>query len=57
VSVITVSAIKADTGGYVGHCAVHPEMLAEAQRRVGDAVGSGLLIDGSVNSCGDDVNW
>ena len=56
-SVMTVSAITADTGGYVGHCAVHPEMLAEAQRRVGDAAGSGLLIDGSVNSCGDDVNW
>ena len=28
----------------------------QAQRRVGEAVAEGLLIDGSVNSCGDDVN-
>ena len=49
-SVVTVSAINADIGGYVGHSAVHPDLLAEAQRRVGDAVAQGLLIDGSVNS-------
>ena len=55
-SVVTISAIKADVGGYVGHSAVHPELLAEAQRRVREAVGDGLLIDGAVNACGDDVN-
>jgi len=27
---LTLSIIKADTGGYVGHSAVHPEMLAHA---------------------------
>jgi len=56
VSIVTISAIKADVGGYVGHSAVHPEMLDDAARRVRDAVGAGLLIDGAVNACGDDVN-
>jgi fructose 1,6-bisphosphate aldolase/phosphatase len=55
-SIVTISAIKADIGGYVGHCAVHPDLLAEAAHRVRDAVAEGLLVDGSVNSCGDDVN-
>jgi fructose 1,6-bisphosphate aldolase/phosphatase len=55
-SVVTISAIKADVGGFVGHSAVHPEMLEDAARRVLDAVHGGLLIDGSVNACGDDVN-
>lgn len=55
-SIVTISAIKADIGGYVGHSAVHPGLLSQAQRRVGEAVAEGLLIDGAVNSCGDDVN-
>ncbi|MCC6223672.1 MAG: fructose 1,6-bisphosphatase [Thermoleophilia bacterium] len=53
---VTISAIKADIGGYVGHSAVHPEMIETAEGRVRDAIGRGLLIDGKVNSCGDDVN-
>jgi fructose 1,6-bisphosphate aldolase/phosphatase len=56
VSVVTISAIKADVGGWVGHSAVHPELLVEAERRVRGAVGEGLLLDGAVNACGDDVN-
>ena len=52
---VTLSVIKADTGGYVGHCAVHPEMIAEARRRVADAVGD-LLLDGQVATCGDDLS-
>jgi fructose 1,6-bisphosphate aldolase/phosphatase len=56
VSVVTISAIKADVGGWVGHSAVHPEMLVEAERRVRGAVTEGLLLDGAVNACGDDVN-
>ena len=55
-SVVTISVIKADVGGYVGHSAVHPELLGEAERRVREGVGDGLLIDGAVNACGDDVN-
>ena len=55
-SVLTISAIKADIGGYVGHSAVHPDLLDKAVERVDTATRDGLLIDGSVNSCGDDVN-
>lgn len=50
----TLSIIKADTGGFVGHSSVHPEMVEEAERRVREATGS-LLIDGQVTSCGDDL--
>jgi fructose 1,6-bisphosphate aldolase/phosphatase len=53
---VTVSAIKADVGGYVGHGDVHPEMLAEATSRVREAIAGELLIDGRVGACGDDVN-
>jgi fructose 1,6-bisphosphate aldolase/phosphatase len=53
---VTISAIKADIGGYVGHSAVHPEMIEAAEDHVRDAIGHGLLIDGRVSSCGDDVN-
>jgi len=49
-SVVTISAIKADVGGYVGHSAVHPELLDEAARRVRQAIDGGLLIDGAVNA-------
>ncbi len=53
---VTVSAIKADVGGYVGHCDVHPDMSAEARRRVQEAIARGLLLDAHVGSCGDDIN-
>jgi fructose 1,6-bisphosphate aldolase/phosphatase len=56
VSILTVSAIKADVGGYVGHSAVHPDLIDAAVQRIDPAIADGLLIDGSVNSCGDDVN-
>ena len=53
---LTLSVIKADTGGYVGHSAVHPEMLAAARAAVADAVARGLIVDGQVAHCGDDVS-
>jgi fructose 1,6-bisphosphate aldolase/phosphatase len=54
--VITLSIIKADTGGYVGHTAVHPSMIVEAGAAIRAAVGAGLLIDGQVAVCGDDLS-
>lgn len=45
-SEVTISAIKADIGGYVGHGAVHPDLLSAAERRVRDAVADELLVDG-----------
>lgn len=52
---VTLSVIKADTGGYVGHTEVHPDMLSEARGRVGRAVEDGLFIDGQVSRVGDDL--
>ncbi len=51
---VTLSVIKADTGGWVGHSTVHPDMLAEAARLVDRARGD-LLRDGQVHHCGDDI--
>jgi len=55
-SKVTVTAIKADVGGYVGHGAVHPDLLVFADERVRTAIADGVLFDGRVGSCGDDVN-
>lgn len=51
---ITLSVIKADTGGWVGHTALHPQMIEAAAQAIAGARGS-LLIDGQVNGCGDDL--
>jgi fructose 1,6-bisphosphate aldolase/phosphatase len=53
---LTFSIIKADTGGFVGHSSVHPDLLALARSEVADAVASGLLVDGQVAHCGDDIS-
>lgn len=52
----TLSIVKADTGGFVGHSEVHPDMLEAAREAVRDAVAGGLLIDGQVSRCGDDIS-
>lgn len=52
----TLSIIKADTGGFVGHGAVHPNQVSLAEKRVAAAVSEGLLIDGRVACCGDDMS-
>lgn len=52
---ITLSVIKADVGGYVGHCSVHPDMLEEARRCL-EQKGKDLLIDYKVAHVGDDIN-
>ena len=51
---LTLSIIKADTGGYVGHTAMHPAMIDTATREL-DRVRGELLIDGQVAYCGDDL--
>lgn len=52
---VTLSVIKADTGGFVGHSAIHPEMVAEAERAI-ESVKGDLLLDGRVSWCGDDLS-
>ena len=52
---LTLSVIKADIGGYVGHSSSHPEILAKAQDSLERAKKEGLLIDYHVSNCGDDL--
>ncbi|MGE3856376.1 MAG: fructose-1,6-bisphosphate aldolase/phosphatase [Dehalococcoidia bacterium] len=51
----TLSVIKADIGGWVGHSSMHPDVLAVGHERMAQAVQSGLLIDGQAHACGDDM--
>ena len=51
----TLSVIKADVGGYVGHSAMHPELLDAGREALAQATQSGLLIDGQAQACGDDL--
>ena len=53
---ITLSVIKADVGGYVGHSESHPAILAKAEECLAKVKQSGLLIDYHVTKCGDDLN-
>jgi fructose 1,6-bisphosphate aldolase/phosphatase len=52
---ITLSVIKADVGGYVGHSCIHPDLLKTAEDRVFIAREKGLLVDCHVTRCGDDL--
>ncbi len=52
---ITVSVIKADVGGFVGHSAMHPDLLKTAEERLSFAVEKGILVDSHVTRCGDDL--
>jgi len=52
---ITVSVIKADVGGYVGHATMHPELMNVAERHLLTAKKSNLLLDFHVTHCGDDL--
>lgn len=53
---LTLSVIKADTGGFVGHTAVHPAAVDEADRRLRRAREDGLLVDAQTATCGDDLS-
>jgi len=52
---ITLSLIKADVGGYVGHSESHPDILAKANECIAKAKKEGLLVDYHVTKCGDDL--
>ncbi|MEW6409857.1 MAG: fructose-1,6-bisphosphate aldolase/phosphatase [Nitrospirota bacterium] len=52
---ITLSVIKADIGGYVGHTSVHPRLLEHANEKLSSAKEKHLLIDYHVTRCGDDL--
>ncbi len=52
---ITLSIIKADIGGYPGHCSVHPDLMAIAGEKLEEAKLSGKITDYFVGKCGDDL--
>jgi fructose 1,6-bisphosphate aldolase/phosphatase len=52
---VTVSVIKADIGGYVGHSSSHPQVLDTAREGMDRAKTRGLVIDYHVTRCGDDL--
>ena len=52
---ITLSVIKADVGGYVGHSESHPDVIAKGKECMAKAKKEGLLVDYHVTKCGDDL--
>jgi len=52
---ITLSVIKADVGGYVGHSESHPDLLVKGEECMSKAKKEGLLVDYHVTKCGDDL--
>jgi fructose 1,6-bisphosphate aldolase/phosphatase len=52
---ITISVIKADVGGFVGHSAMHSDLIEEAKRRLGAVQEQGMIVDFHVTACGDDL--
>ena len=52
---ITFSVIKADVGGFVGHSAMHSDLIEEAKRRLGTVQEQGMIVDFHVTACGDDL--
>lgn len=52
---ITLSVIKADVGGYVGHSDTHPALLSKAEECLEKAKKKGLLVDYCRSKVGDDI--
>lgn len=52
---ITLSVIKADVGGFVGHSNVHPALLDKAKEKLEEAKKNKLLIDYCQSKVGDDI--
>ncbi len=52
---VTLSVIKADIGGYVGHSHMHPKVVELASESLDGAKADGLILDFRVLYCGDDL--
>ena len=52
---LTLSVIKADIGGYVGHSSMHPDIMAVGNEYMSKAKKSGMIIDYHVTRVGDDL--
>ncbi|MDA8065193.1 MAG: fructose-1,6-bisphosphate aldolase/phosphatase [Thermaerobacter sp.] len=53
---LTLSVIKADVGGFVGHSGVHVKLLERAEEMLSRSDRRHLLVDHCVAHVGDDVN-
>ena len=51
----TLSVIKADVGGFVGHSSIHEDLINEAGEQLEAAQAQNLLVDYHVTACGDDL--
>jgi fructose 1,6-bisphosphate aldolase/phosphatase len=51
----TLSVIKADVGGFVGHSSIHEDLINEAKERLEVARSQDLVVDYHVTACGDDL--
>jgi fructose 1,6-bisphosphate aldolase/phosphatase len=54
-NMITLSVIKADIGGYVGHSSSHPLVIEKGHECMEKAKRDKLLVDFHVTNCGDDL--
>jgi len=52
---ITLSVIKADVGGFIGHSYMHTDLMDRAKEMLSESKNSGKLIDYHVTHCGDDL--
>ncbi len=52
---VTLSVIKADIGGYVGHSGMHPRLMEIAEEALRKAKDDGVLVDYVVMRVGDDL--
>lgn len=52
---ITLSVIKADVGGFVGHSGMHEKLIEQAEEHLGAAQTQDLIVDFHVTACGDDL--
>lgn len=52
---VTLSVIKADIGGYVGHSGMHPRLMEIGEDLLAQAKDKGTLIDFTVLRVGDDL--
>ena len=52
---ITLSVIKADVGGFVGHSSIHPDLIQEAKVHMKAAQDQNTILDYHVTACGDDL--
>ncbi|MBI3588145.1 fructose 1,6-bisphosphatase [Candidatus Micrarchaeota archaeon] len=52
---VTLSVIKADVGGFVGHSAMHPHLPKRARAILAEEKKDGKVADYCVTHCGDDL--